>query len=102
MISCNDLKNLHLLSPSFPEFIGQGAARRDCKGERKDCVGSSADNAHQATLHTQGSQGEAHTEHLPKNQNEMSSPPKFCFTPTSTHVQRPYVLLCAIFVFHFG
>ena len=73
LISCNDLKNLHLLHPQFPEFIGQGAARRDYKGERKDCVDSNADNAHQATLHTHGSQGEAHTEHLPAIQKIISA-----------------------------
>ena len=27
----------------------------------------------------------------------MLFPKKFSFTPTSTHVQRPYVSLCAIF-----
>ena len=35
-----------------------------------------------------------------KDKNEKQkklSPQKFSFTPTSTHVQRPYVSLCAIF-----
>ena len=65
LISCNDLKNLHLLHPQFPEFIGQGVNRRDYKGGRQECVDSNADTAHQATTHTQEHQGVIHTEHLP-------------------------------------
>ena len=64
LISCSDLKNLHLLNGNFPEFIREGKARRGFREQRKESVGNQhsvvSDTAN--TLHTvHDTQGEGDT-----------------------------------------